>query len=71
MNINLRVNAPGMVKIELYDMAGRVGATIYEGNMANGIHQFELTQDIPEGQYVVRAVSSTAAVSQPVIVLNR
>jgi hypothetical protein len=71
MNINLRVNAPGMVKIELYDMAGRAVATIYEGNMANGVHQFELNQDIPEGQYVVRAVSNATAVSQPVIILNR
>jgi hypothetical protein len=52
-------------------MTGRVVAVVFEGNISTGIQSFSLDETLPAGQYLVRAISTDNAVTQPVVVFNR
>ncbi|MFM7766319.1 MAG: T9SS type A sorting domain-containing protein [Bacteroidota bacterium] len=54
MNIRFELEKSADVSIQLFDMAGRLVETISNGNMAAGIHQYTIGDNVHAGAYFLR-----------------
>ncbi len=67
----LGLREAGEVRAEVYDVLGRLVATLHDQELEAGRHQLRLeTAKLPSGVYLVRAVVDDAAVTRRVTVLR-
>ncbi len=69
--VTLDVPTAGMVEVRLYDLLGRLVATLHDGALTAGPHAFALDGGaLPAGVYVLRAAASGSTATRSVIVVR-
>lgn len=68
-NINFTLSTDSEVQVNVFDMAGRLVANIFEGSLQAGVQtvKFERTANMSNGMYFVKISSANAAVTERVI----
>lgn len=65
--LELNVAQSGSASVELYDLKGRLAATLHTGSLAAGTHAFSL-ENVKEGLYVARVQGTNVDAVEKVIV---
>ncbi|OGD72503.1 MAG: hypothetical protein A2Y64_03135 [Candidatus Coatesbacteria bacterium RBG_13_66_14] len=59
----------GRINISLYDLSGRRIATVFEGEMAAGRHEFSFdASTLPPGVYLARMATDSGTLTRRVVV---
>ena len=69
--IEIEIDEPGMVRMEVYDLMGRTVSSVFLGNLPAGNHQFTWSANdsgVNSSMYFIKAVSAKTSYITPVIV---
>jgi hypothetical protein len=68
--ITFKLEAPGAVRLAVYDLAGRRVATLAEGHYAAGEHAVSWRADVPTGIYIYRLEAAGKVAVRKLVVAN-
>lgn len=68
VNISFLNATSGNVKVEIYDMTGKLAHSESFGGMASGVQLVNLSPELPQGTYVLRIATSSEVLSKILVI---
>ena len=70
-NITLQIPKDGLVKVNLYNIAGKLVTELYNNNLIAGTHSLELDgNNLPSGLYLLQTISGIETATNKIMLMK-